>query len=82
MSAADRAEVKCIKCGWVHVVVRRSEALQYASASTLASYYRCSRCGARSRDFVPALADDAPIGCTMPGIIIVDDVRDAQSGGK
>jgi rubredoxin len=64
-------EVKCDKCGWVHVAIPLETAHECAdSVEELSRYYRCFFCGAPSRDFVPAGEDDAPMGCTLQAIVI------------
>jgi hypothetical protein len=34
-------------------------------------YLRCYQCGAPSSKFVRALADDAPVGCTLQQCVVV-----------
>lgn len=63
-------EVKCPRCGWVHVAVSRAFAESESSTpEQLAKYYRCDRCGAPSEDFVVAGPDDSPLGCTIRGVV-------------
>lgn len=64
-------EYKCPKCGWVHAAIPRSAALEQAgSQEVYAQYFRCFQCGAPTDDFIPALPDDAPLGCTIQGVVV------------
>lgn len=64
-------EVKCDKCGWVHVAVSLEAAHEYAkTAEDLAGYYCCFRCRSPSSGFVLAADGDAPDGCTLQAVVI------------
>lgn len=74
---------KCPKCGWVHSAIPLSDAEaqvafvnEYSKSKGLPQtasidhYRRCSRCGAPTDDFVPACPRDAPMACTIEGVVV------------
>ena len=64
-------EVRCPKCGWVHLAVPAEVARGHApEPENYARYLSCRSCGADSATFVPAGPNDAPIGATMQGCVI------------
>ena len=76
-------EYKCQKCNWVHAAIPVSVAeAQVASSNeysrsqgtpptaSMEHYWKCFRCGASTQDFVPAGPDDAPMGCTIQGVVV------------
>ena len=78
-------EVKCPRCGWVHVSISLAEAQASVSSAnewdisqgrapsmSLDRYRRCFRCSGPSQAFVLALEGDAPIGCTLQAVVIGD----------
>ena len=74
--SGSNPEVKCDKCGWVHVAISLEAAREYAKTTdVLAGYFRCFRCGSPSRSFVPAGAGDAPDGCTLQAVV-VDELKE------
>jgi DNA-directed RNA polymerase subunit RPC12/RpoP len=68
MTTQQYRELKCARCGWVHMAVPAQVAR--ASGGDVERYLRCYRCGAPSEEFVPALADDAPTGCTLQPCVV------------
>ena len=65
------SEVKCPKCGWVHVAIPMAVALANSDTDEdLERYLKCFRCGTPTLDFVPALEGDAPNGCTLQAVVL------------
>lgn len=78
-----RREVRCEKCGWVHVAIPLHHAEQevldanmeharsgHAPVETIGRHLRCYRCGAASDSFVAAAPSDAPLGCTLQPVVV------------
>ena len=78
------AEYKCPKCSCVHTAIPFSVAgAQVASANessrsqgkpqvaSIKHHWQCFRCGASTQGFVPAGRDDALIGCTIQGVVVL-----------
>jgi hypothetical protein len=76
-------EVKCPRCGWVHVAIPRHHAEQSVrdenaerlragaeATAAVSRYFRCFRCGGDTCAFVPATEADAPNGCTLQAVVI------------
>lgn len=72
---------KCGICGWVHFELSLDAAQAHTDAVnaalpkdgkpvTVDRYFACSRCGASSATFVPALPGDAPPLSTLRGIVL------------
>lgn len=74
---------KCPRCGWVHAAIPLTAAQEQVQnvntwlaskgepeTEDLARYARCSRCGAPTADFVPALPGEAPTGSTIQGVVV------------
>lgn len=72
---------KCGVCGWVHFELSLEAAQAHTDAVNaalraggkpvaVARYFACSRCGASSATFVPALPGDAPPLSTLRGIVL------------
>lgn len=75
---------KCNECSWVHFVISLAEAEAHTAIvneylaekeprgqiATVDRYFKCSRCGAPSVDFVPAEPGDAPMLSTVPGVVV------------
>jgi rubredoxin len=65
------SEVKCPKCGWVHVAIPMDVARENSDTDEdLERYLKCFRCGAPTLGFVPALEGDAPMGCTLQAVVL------------
>ena len=71
MSTQRYPEVKCPKCGWVHVAIPAQVARE--SGDDFERYLRCFRCGADSAGFVPAGEADAPLGATLQACVVERD---------
>ncbi len=68
---SDNFEVKCAKCGWVHVAIPLERAAEYASnPEDLKRYFSCFHCGAPNSEFVLAQGGDAPVGCTLQAVVV------------
>ena len=68
-------EVKCLKCGWVHVAIPMDVAREHSDTEDdMQRYLECFRCGAPTFDFVPALEGDAPVGCTLQAVVLTGSV--------
>lgn len=78
-----RPEVKCPRCGWVHVVIPLHHAeqavldanIEQAKAGsrhvgTIARYLRCFKCGEATDGFIAAEPGDAPAGCTLQPVVV------------
>ena len=64
-------EVKCPKCGWVHVAIPMEVARENSDTDEdMGRYLKCFRCGEPTFDFVPALEGDAPVGCTLQAVVL------------
>lgn len=65
-------EVKCPKCGWVHVEIPVEVARQYASNDdeALARFFKCFRCDAPTHDFLPSQPGDVPVGATLQAVVL------------
>lgn len=64
-------EVKCPKCGWVHVAIPIDVARENSDTDDdMERYFKCFRCGAPTLGFVPALEGDAPMGCTLQAVVL------------
>lgn len=77
-------QYKCHECSRVHFAISLAEAdshtamvneylagkEQRGQSATVDSYFKCSRCGASSSDFVPAEPGDAPMLSTLPGVVV------------
>lgn len=72
---------KCGVCGWVHFELSLKDAQAHTDAVnaaplkdgkpvTVDRYFACSRCGASSATFVPALPGDAPPLSTLRGVVL------------
>jgi len=72
---------KCGVCGWVHFELSLKDAQTHTDAVnaapnaggkpvTIERYFACSRCGASSATFVPALPGDAPPLSNLCGIVL------------
>ena len=72
---------KCGVCGWVHFELSLKDAQAHTDAVnaaplkdgkpvTVDRYFACSRCGASSATFVPALPSDAPPLSTLRGVVL------------
>ena len=72
---------KCGVCGWVHFELSLKDAEAHTDAVNAAlreddksvaveRYFVCSRCGASSATFVPALPGDAPPLSTLRGVVL------------
>ena len=65
------SEVKCPKCGWVHVAIPMDVARENSDTDEdLERYLKCFRCGEPTLDFVPALEGDAPMGCPLQTVVL------------
>ena len=73
-------EVKCPKCGWVHVAIPMAVACENSSNDDMEQYLKCFRCGAPALDFVPALEGDAPVGCTLQAVVLTGLVTSKNDG--
>lgn len=69
MTTPQYREMKCPACGWVHMSVPEHFARE--SGGAYERYLRRYQCGAPSSKFVPALADDASVGCTLQPCVVV-----------
>lgn len=78
-----RPEVRCGKCGWVHVAIPLHHAeqevldanIEHAKAGrpvveSIGRYLRCYRCGAESAGFIAAGPSDAPAGSTLQPLVV------------
>jgi rubredoxin len=77
-------QYKCHDCGWVHFAISLAEAEAHTAIvneylaekvprgqiATVDRYFKCSRCGAPSSDFVPAAPGDAPMLSTLCGVVV------------
>lgn len=61
-------EMKCARCGWVHVAIPRAVAEE--SGGDIERYLHCFRCGRPTSQFVPAEPGDAPLGCTIQACVM------------
>ncbi len=86
-----RPEVKCPRCGWVHVVIPLHHAeqavlnanVEHAKAGsrnvdTIVRYLRCFKCGEATDGFIAAAPHDAPTGCTLQPVVVAQ--RSASRG--
>lgn len=73
-------EVKCPKCGWVHVAIPKAVARENSSNDDMEPYFKCFRYGAPALDFVPALEGGAPVGCTLQAVILTVSVTSKNDG--
>ena len=65
------SEVKCPKCGWVHVAIPMDVARENSDTDEdLERYLKCFRFGAPTFGFVPALEGDATMGCTLQAVVL------------
>jgi rubredoxin len=65
------SEVKCSKCGWIHVAIPMDVARENSDTDDdLEQYFNCFRCGEPTFDFVPALEGDAPMRCTLQAVVL------------
>ncbi len=73
---------KCGACGWVHFELSLKDAQTHTDAVnaaplagrkpvTVDRYSVCSRCGASSETFVPALPGDAPPLSNLRGVVLL-----------
>ena len=70
------AEVKCVKCGWIHASISLAMVMaENNSHEELARYFRCFRCNSPSAAFVPARPGDAPNGCSLQPVFIGDALQ-------
>ncbi|EKD98133.1 MAG: hypothetical protein ACD_23C00569G0004 [uncultured bacterium] len=68
-------EVKCPKCGWVHVAIPMEVAREHSHTDDdMQRYFECFRCGAPALDFLAALEGDAPVGCTLQAVVLTGPV--------
>lgn len=79
-------EFKCHQCGWVHVGLDKETVIEHinvvlayqerihdtSAPACIDDYLKCFRCGAPSEKFLPALPNDAPMGCTIQSVIAPD----------
>ena len=77
-------QYKCYACGRVHFTMSLTDAEAHVAMvneqlsgnerrgqiATVESYFKCSRCGAPSSDFIPAAPGDAPMLSTLSGVVV------------
>jgi phage FluMu protein Com len=66
-------EVKCPKCGRVHVAIPVEVARQYASNDdeALARYFKCIRFDAPTHDFLQSQPGDVPVSATLHAEVLL-----------
>lgn len=79
-------ERTCLNCGWVHFGLTREQAVEQLESfarwfeqqdpltqrqyAPVRDPCTCFKCGGSYKNFRDALEGDAPIGCTIQGIIV------------
>jgi hypothetical protein len=67
-------EMKCPRCGWVHVALTRAYAEKTSDDWRLLR--KCFHCKGPAIGFTPSGPDDAPAGCTLQPIVLDDGPLD------